>query len=197
MRYCNRMNTNHGFYADIAREYCLKALSNYEEIKRIRDKMVDEDTENTYMVEYIKKEEELHKNCIITITFAAMSLESFIYDYTACVLGDEYTKKYIDRLDVIAKWVIVPKIIAGKEIPRNKHCFELLKQTIKLRNNFVHSKSRQFNPELAIDHFENYNYDQMIKYSRDSVKVIDQLASELEIIDPESIAKFKLHCKDE
>lgn len=197
MRHYNRMNISYDFYAGIAREHYSKVISNSKELEELNNKIVDEDTYYQHTEECIKKENELQKNCIITITFSAMSLESFIYDYSASVLGDSYTSNYIDKLDVISKWVIVPKMITGKEIPRDERCFELLKQTIKLRNNFIHSKSKEFNLEKAVAQLESSDIEQMVLHAKDSVDVITKLAIEIDKIDPEANAKFKLDCDND
>lgn len=191
-----RVNTNYSFYADIAREHNLNALSMFEELNELNKKVVDEDTYITYIQELHEKEANIDKNCVIAITFSAMSLEAFIYDYAAIVLGDEYVKKYIDKLDVVAKWVIVPKMITGKELPRHKHCFELLKQTIKLRNEFVHSKSRKYSEEIASELIDKYGTEQMISYSVDAIKAIEELAFEMDLLDKDINALFKFGCKN-
>lgn len=189
-----RINTNCGFYADIAREHNISAQSAYSELTKIKDKIINEDTYIEYGEEADRKEREFSKNCIIAVTFSAMALEAFIYDYAAIEFGDEYVKNYIDKLDTVAKWVIVPRIVAGKEISKDKHCFELLRQTVRLRNEFVHSKSRQFNEEVFYNLSNKFGTKQLSKYSADAIKAMDELANEIDFIDREINAKFHLHC---
>jgi len=74
--------------------------------------------------------------------YAAMCLEAFIYDYGATNLGDTYVKKYLDKLDLVAKWVIIPRLVLGKEIARDGQAFEHLRFIKKERDRLVHSKSR-------------------------------------------------------
>lgn len=75
------------------------------------------------------------------VTFGTMCLEAFIYDYAAHNLTDTYVKNYLDKLDVVSKWVVVPKLITGNDFPRDSKAFEDLRMLIKTRNDFVHSKS--------------------------------------------------------
>lgn len=84
-----------------------------------------------------KKEEHLIK----ALTFGAMCLEAFIYDYAAHNFTDTYMKKYLDKLDVVSKWVVITRLITGKDFPRESKAFEDMKMVIKARNDFVHSKS--------------------------------------------------------
>lgn len=74
--------------------------------------------------------------------FAAMCLEAFIYDYAATSFTDTYTHKYLDKLDLVAKWVVIPKLVLGIEFPRDTQPFEHLRAIKKERDKLVHSKSR-------------------------------------------------------
>lgn len=188
-----RINCNCGFYVDISKEHNLVANESLEELSKVNEKITDDDSYAIYFNEQLRLERMVEKNCIITITFAAIALEAFIYDYAAIYFGDVYVKKYIDKLDVVSKWVVIPKMVTGKEIPRDRNCFELFKQTIKLRNEFIHSKSRNFNEENAIELINRFSAQQLVKYSNDAVKAIYELANQIEIIDPEIKAKFLLH----
>lgn len=59
--------------------------------------------------------EQREQAAVIAITFAAMSLEAFFYDYAARHLGDDFTKEHLDRLDLPSKLVIVPRLVFGKQ----------------------------------------------------------------------------------
>ena len=52
----------------------------------------------------------------------------------------------MDKLDLISKWVIVPKLVLGREFPRDSQAFEYLINIKKERDKLVHSKSK---PELT------------------------------------------------
>lgn len=76
------------------------------------------------------------------IVFGAMCLEAFIYDYAATHFTDTYVGNYLDSLDFVSKWVIVPKLVTGKDFPTNTQAFELLRRLCKERNKLVHAKSK-------------------------------------------------------
>ncbi|WP_373548962.1 hypothetical protein [Haliscomenobacter sp.] len=80
-----------------------------------------------------------YTKCII---FLAIYLEAFIYDYGATRLGDTYMKKYLERLDVVSKWKIIPKLATNNEIRYDNHKYGYLKEIISLRNSFVHNKTQ-------------------------------------------------------
>ncbi len=48
---------------------------------------------------------------VIGITFAAMCLEAFFYDYAASKLGDDFTRAHLDKLDLPSKLLIVPQLV--------------------------------------------------------------------------------------
>ena len=84
-----------------------------------------------------KKEQYFAKS----VAFATMCLEAFIYDYAAHNFSDTYVKRYIDKLDLISKWVLVPRLALGKDFPRDSKAFEYLVKLVKFRNELVHPKS--------------------------------------------------------
>ena len=76
------------------------------------------------------------------VVFGAMCLEAFIYDYAAAHFSDTYVRNYLDGIDFVAKWVVVPKLVTGKYFPTDSQAFELLKKLCKERNELVHAKSK-------------------------------------------------------
>jgi hypothetical protein len=82
-----------------------------------------------------------HKSALITICFSAMCLEAFIYDYAARNISDSYAHRYLDKLDVVSKWVVIPQLATGKEFPTSSHAFGLLRFLVTTRNQLVHFKS--------------------------------------------------------
>jgi len=79
---------------------------------------------------------------IQTIVFAAMCLENGIYDYAAEGMGDRFTRAYLDKLDLKAKWVIVPHLVCGQMLRRDGAAFQALDTLMGIRNQLVHSKSK-------------------------------------------------------
>lgn len=86
---------------------------------------------------------EMRHHFASTIVFGAMCLEAFIYDYAAHHFGDTFAKNYLDSLNFVSKWVVIPKLVTGKDFPTNGQAFERLKNLAKARNDLVHHKSRK------------------------------------------------------
>lgn len=102
--------------------------------------------------------------------FAAMCLEAFIYDYAATNFSDTYVKKYIDKLDLVSKWVLVPKLVLGNEFPRSGRSFAYIRSIKKERDKLVHSKSR---PQLSDDERERELAKYTFKPSKSNKKDTD------------------------
>lgn len=135
--------------------------------------------EKTEYPEYIK-----HRDIVIdgdrkylsSFIFFSLFLEAYINDFAARRLGDTYTRKYLDKLDVISKWVVLPKIITGKQIDTSRKSFEALKSLVALRNKFVHHKTMEATFEnvknnKSLD--EQINLDMLIKAIKDIFKQLD------------------------
>jgi len=88
---------------------------------------------------YFSREQKHQAGAII---FGAMCLEAFIYDYAAHNFSDTYVKKYLDKLNLKAKWVIIPKLVTGKDFPTDSQAFQGLQKLIEERNKLVHHKSQ-------------------------------------------------------
>ena len=86
---------------------------------------------------------EMRHHFASTIVFGAMCLEAFIYDYAAHHFGDTFAKNYLDSLNFVSKWVVIPKLVTGKDFPTDGQAFERLKNLAKARNDLVHHKSRK------------------------------------------------------
>lgn len=78
---------------------------------------------------------------IIVVVFAVTFLEAYMQNYANRRLGSAFSVKHIDRLDVLSKWVIVPRLATLKNVPTDHVGIELLRDLIHTRNRIVHSKS--------------------------------------------------------
>lgn len=116
-------------------------------------------------------EEARDQACIIVVVFTAMYFEAFIYDYSASCLGDRYSRAHLDKLDFISKWLIIPKLVTGKEILKSGQAYEALKRLHKDRNSLVHLKSRSI----------NFDQDTMSKHLTDRENKIEQSVANCEL----------------
>ena len=121
----------------------------------------------------------------ITIIFSAMCLEAIINHYAIIRTSKSYFDNYLDKLDVKAKWIIFPKLLANAEFNTDSKAYELLKKVITLRNELVHYKSR-------VIKYSQYTSDGIEKSEQEfhfnvqnSIKAIFLVVEELKRIDPD------------
>lgn len=129
-----RMNALAWRYYDIAQ-------SSYDQFLETRENPILF-PENGDPTEHFESEKRLLHTAFQTIVFSAMACEAAIYDLAAIQLGDDYATKYLDKLDVVAKWVVVPSLVCGNALQPNGPAINSLRTLTRARNALVHHKSR-------------------------------------------------------
>jgi hypothetical protein len=137
----------------------------------------------------IEADEEIAKTSIIVVVFSAMAIEAYIYDYAARHLGDTFVKDHLDKLDALSKWVIIPELVTGKEMPRNENWRERLNRLVKVRNSLIHHKSSDLPSVLqnSGNYLKKLDAETELIYetARQSVTLLGVLADKIIEIDPE------------
>jgi len=134
-------------------------------------------------------ENELAEASLIVVVFSAMAIEAYIYDYAARHLGDTFVKDHLDKLDTLSKWIIIPDLITGREVPRHGNWRELLTKLIKVRNSIIHHKSSD--PSAASRDTKKYlkklsdESELIYETARQSITLLGVLADKIIEIDPE------------
>jgi hypothetical protein len=86
---------------------------------------------------------------IKTIVFSAMALEAAAFEFATLQLGERLAKDYLDKLDVVGKWLVVPRLVCGRSLNEDGPAINGLKGLVKARNALVHHKSKEWNGEYA------------------------------------------------
>jgi hypothetical protein len=87
---------------------------------------------------------EQRKRCaVIAVTFAAMALEAFFYNYAAEQFGDNLAAD-IDPLNLPARFLVYPRLSCGKGPDKSAEAFGCVRRLTTLRNKLVHFKSKGF-----------------------------------------------------
>lgn len=120
----------------------VKELSELEKENFNKDKL-DEIIEKFCLKEFTLNFFRMRSFGAITVVFSAMCLEALINDYCVLKKSSNYFKKYINKLDTVSKWLIVPNLITGKAISTDGQTFQLIKELFALRNDLVHPKSKE------------------------------------------------------
>jgi len=196
-----RINCNAFVYSEMAVEAYSDALDFAEAIKAAEYKFLDTEKEYTF----------LYKRTIATVVFSAMTIESFMNDYAAC-LGDEEFYNNFDKLSVLSKFQLIAKFIFQAKIDKEKSYYCYLKKLVKNRDRYVHNKSESFNTgALTEDEWldeayqkaceeqvfeepliEKSDVDGMIREALEALKAVKEVSDFFEIHDDHFHADFRV-----
>ncbi len=133
----NRLAPRSSLYFDI----CQKSYEDFQKAKVKHDRLKNDELGITWSALQITNQQMLEHSTTATI-FAALCLEAFIYDFAAMAFSDTFVQKYLDKLDFVSKWVVIPKLVLGKDFPRDSQAFEYLVKLRTARHKLIHAKSR-------------------------------------------------------
>jgi hypothetical protein len=88
------------------------------------------------------KNRAIERHAMLVVIFSALTLEAFINHYAIENFSESYLKNYLDKLDPVSKWVVIPKLVLGRALDTGGRSFELLQRLFLLRNKLVHYKTR-------------------------------------------------------
>lgn len=128
-----RFNALAGHYYDIAAEA-------YDQFLDAKQHVVPLPEEGD-PAEHFASERRLLTASFQTIVFSGMACEAAIYDLAAVQLGDDYAAQYLDKLDLLAKWIVVPSLICGQKLKEHGPAINSLRTLVRTRNALVHHKS--------------------------------------------------------
>jgi hypothetical protein len=179
-------------YSDIARENSEKMAFVEAQISALEARIANSTVPDEFPeleFELMSLQDLRGKHALIVIVFSAIAIESYIYDYAARHFSDNFVQDYLDKLDVIGKLVVIPRLITGKELSRNRKWFSLIKNIVKSRNLIVHSKSST--PPFTAEGAQRYlkkikNTDELfLQSARHAVELLDTLVVEISVLDPD------------
>ena len=122
------------------------------------------------------------------VVFSALAVEAFINYYAVRKSSSSYFKNYLDNLNPVQKWFIVPQLFnSGRGLERGKEPLQGLEFLFRLRNDLVHAKPKTavtldekgFHTEPIL---ENY-YDPSIDTADRCVSTVSDLVKSLHRID--------------
>ena len=185
-----RFLTYSSTYAKIALDHFFVGETAYQEAQAI-----SADLDDFYDYDALVRREKLWSSSeqyCVAVCFSAMALESFIYDYAARLLGDGYVSKYLDKLDAVSKWLVIPRLITGKELSPGGRSMELLRELVRQRNQMIHAKSRPYTPEAAMAYLDAQSEEDDRRTALHALQAVYLLAQDLDELDPEATCRFLL-----
>ncbi|WP_232918619.1 hypothetical protein [Pseudomonas syringae] len=76
-----------------------------------------------------------------------MAIEAAVSDLAAIQLDDKIATVYLDKMDLLGKWMIVPRLICGRSLKEEGPAFNSLRGLVRARNALVHHKSKEWDLE--------------------------------------------------
>lgn len=108
-------------------------------------------------------ERSVENNMLIGVNFSAMALESFFNDYAAYKLGDDFYHDNFEMLRPIAKFQMIMKFIFQQEVSKGELVYQLIDSLFRIRNGYVHNKSKDAHGKGMSD--EEYLYADIVNIS--------------------------------
>lgn len=121
-------------FSEIALQHYQILNNNYQQLKTL-DKMCSE---------AIRLQSENLNNYVVTITFAAMSLEAFLNDYAAQKMGDEFYYENFENLRPFAKLQLIAKVLFNIAVDKGGEIYSFMTVLFRNRNELVHCKSKKY-----------------------------------------------------
>ncbi|PKM62328.1 MAG: hypothetical protein CVU97_05900 [Firmicutes bacterium HGW-Firmicutes-21] len=126
-----RSNCNFSAYLDIAIKHYQQAKNMFIILKTIDNTERDPSSEH-----------QMYDEIYISIVFSSMAVESFLNDYAATCLDDDFFYDNFDKLSVISKFCLISNFILNVKVDKAKSYYFLLKELERERNLLVHNKSK-------------------------------------------------------
>lgn len=158
-------------YFSIAESAYGKFLEAYKHVMPI--------TMNEDPSEYFEVISHIRESSFQTIVFSAMSCETAIFDLAATQLGDDYASKYLDKLDLVSKWMIVRSLICGRSFKPDGPAINSLRSLTKVRNLLVHHKSQPADAEPKSIRQANQQMGKIIRATDEAFRTVILLSLEL------------------
>lgn len=163
---------NASLLVQVAREAYRHAVTRRDEANAYREeKHMNHATENL-VARWLHPLEAASRDATVVVVFSGMAIESFINSVGAQRLSSSYFKKYLDKLEVIAKWVIVPGLADLPALDPGGQLFERLRQLVKDRNALVHGKYRKISIPDELLSFAKESCDYMAQ-AKNAISVFD------------------------
>jgi hypothetical protein len=129
----------------------------------------------------ITSNDEIEEIAHIVIVFSALTLEAYINHYGINRISGNYFTKYLDRLDLIAKWIIVPKVVTGKQLDPGSKAMQELEWLVALRNRLVHYKSKK----ITVDNLSGNDF-LWYEDAERAIRAVIRIVNALREIDPDA-----------
>jgi hypothetical protein len=133
----------------------------------------------------------IHNEAIITVVFCTMTLEAYINEYGIANSSRSFFQNHLEKLNLISKFTLIPKLNNKPELDTDKQDFQDLKWLINLRNDLTHFKIKEKNISdismtLSIEQKDFITEE----HARKAIKTLE---GTLDILEPDKVKAFEAH----
>ena len=164
---------------------CQKHYKLFKEYERKVSSTLAKNTESlASKLEAFKLQKEMAKCGATVVVFAAFFLEAWIYEYTVKKISKSFFEHHVDRLAPASKWVIVTRLVTGRDFSTDSQAFQHLKRLYKARNELVHPKPSP-EPQDAGQRLEKEEKEreQLVKDAHEAYKACKEAILELDKVE--------------
>jgi len=162
------------------------AIDTYKEIVKLEKEHSElqvntsesEKSSRNFVYKVAEKNDRIGLLVLIVVVFCATSLEAYINHYAISHLSKNYLKTYLDKLDLLSKWIVIPRITTGTQLDAGSRPLKDLSWLITLRNKLVHYKSRT----VSIEEIKDTDFLRGNDAKR-AIETVKNVAQELKKID--------------
>ena len=169
-------------------KYFALVLKNYARIETLKNehdefqsslkgkKMSDRDVDIL-----ASKNDAIGELALVVVVFSALTLEAYINHYGISRLSRNYFSNYLDKVDMVGKWIVIPKVATGKQLDPGSAAMQDLDWLVTLRNKLVHYKSKK----VVVDNNQTSDFLWYEDASR-AVQAVRRVTAALKGLDPEA-----------
>jgi hypothetical protein len=139
--------TNHGDYFKVVIDTFCKIQEFKQEHDHFQRSLKGKKISDDDAAVLGSKNEAIGELALIVIVFSAFTLEAYINHYAISRLSRSYFSNYLDKLDLLAKWIVIPKVVTGKTLDPGSRVMQDMSWLVSLRNRLAHFKSRTISVE--------------------------------------------------
>ncbi len=187
--------TTYQTYATTAREYYRKAEERKPKddvftltakninkvVNESNGQLQDQDAALVLVKQNMVQSLETNEYASISIIFAQMALEAYIYEYAVRRLPQSLVDGYLKRGSLKSKWVVISQLITGKEFPTGGRGFKLLTELIRSRDGLVHHESKKTRDKKVKERMGQHYW---VKKAKQGIQAVDEIVKTLGHIDP-------------
>lgn len=127
-------------YSRMYFDMCAKALVEYRICAAKLNKLHELD------LDFNKVTEQVEEASVLPVIFAGMSLESTLYDLSACLFGEEFVAN-TDKLDPLGKFFNLVMLVDRRAPITSSITYQSIQALVTARNKLVHHKSQTMQDE--------------------------------------------------